>query len=266
MVSCDDGKILSIVRDMTARRRAEKALRDNEAALQATNEEIRHLGGRLIAAQEDERRRIARELHDDLSQKLALLTMELDQLSQTTSDGDAPLGRLRRLTDQAGQIATDVHRLSYQLHPSKLEALGLVASIRSYCRDIETQHAVDVEFTHTDVPVTIPAEVSLCIFRVVQEALHNVVKHSLARSAFVRLSGTTDGLQLQIADSGVGFTLDAQDGQGLGLVSMRERVHFLGGKLIIHSAPGNGTRIGVRVPLEISSAAGQSAGTEVRTA
>jgi PAS domain S-box-containing protein len=266
MVSCDHDKVLSIVRDMSGRRRAERALRDNEAALQATNEEIRHLGGRLIAAQEDERRRIARELHDDLSQKLALLTMELDQLSQTTSNGDAALQRLRRLTDQAGQIATDVHRLSYQLHPSKLEALGLVASIRSYCRDIETQHAVDVEFTHTDVPATIPPEVSLCVFRVVQEALHNVVKHSAAERAFVKLSGTGDGLQLQIADSGIGFVLEAQDGQGLGLVSMRERVNFLGGKLVIHSAPGNGTRIGVRVPFDLSAGADQSVDTEVRSA
>jgi PAS domain S-box-containing protein len=265
MVSCDDDKILSIVRDMTARHRAERALRDNEAELQATNEEIQHLGGRLIAAQEDERRRIARELHDDLSQKLALLTMELDQLSQTPSNEDTSL-RLRRLTDQAGQIATDVHRLSYQLHPSKLEALGLVASIRSYCRDIELQHAIEVEFTHTEVPVTIPAEVSLCVFRVVQEALHNVVKHSSAQSAFVKLSGTGDGLQLQIADSGVGFTLEAQDGQRLGLVSMRERVHFLGGKLVIHSAPGNGTRIGVRVPFGTSSGSGETADREARTA
>ena len=265
MVSCDDDKVLSIVRDVTERRRAERALLDNEAALHATNEEIRNLGGRLIAAQEDERRRIARELHDDLSQKLALLTMELDQLSQTPSNGDTSQ-RLRRLTDQAGQIATDVHRLSYQLHPSKLEALGLVASIRSYCRDIELQHAVEVEFTHTDMPVTIPAEVSLCVFRVVQEALHNVVKHSSARSAFVRLSGTGIGLQLQIADSGVGFALEAQDGQGLGLVSMRERVHFLGGKLVIHSAPGNGTRIGVRVPFDTSSGAGETVDTEARTA
>jgi PAS domain S-box-containing protein len=265
MVSCDDDKILSIVRDMTARRRTERALRDNEAELQATNEEIRHLGGRLIAAQEDERRRIARELHDDLSQKLALLTMELDQLSQTPSNEEAAQ-RLRRLTDQAGQIATDVHRLSYQLHPSKLEALGLVASIRSYCRDIELQHAVEVEFTHTDMPVTIPAEVSLCVFRVVQEALHNVVKHSSARSAFVRLSGTGNGLQLQMADSGVGFTLEGRDGQGLGLVSMRERVHFLGGKLVIHSAPGDGTRIGVRVPFDTSSGADGTVDTEVRTA
>jgi PAS domain S-box-containing protein len=265
MVSCDDDKVLSIVRDVTERGRAKRALLDNEAALQATNVEIRHLGGRLIAAQEDERRRIARELHDDLSQKLALLTMELDQLSQAPSTDDTSQ-RLRRLTDQASQIATDVHRLSYQLHPSKLEALGLVASIRSYCRDIELQHAVEVEFTHTDVPVTIPAEVSLCVFRVVQEALHNVVKHSSAQSAFVRLSGAGDALQLQIADSGVGFTLEAQDGQGLGLVSMRERVHFLGGKLVIHSAPGNGTRIGLRVPFDMASGSGATADTEARTA
>ncbi len=265
LVACEDDKILSIVRDVTERRRAEKALRDNKAALQATNEEIRHLGGRLIAAQEVERRRIARELHDDLSQKLALLTMELDHLSQGALAAGV-VERLRKLTDQAGQIATDVHRLSYQLHPSKLEALGLVACIRSFCREIADQHPIDVTFTHNDVPARIPPEVSLGLFRIVQEALHNVVKHSSARQALVHLTGTDDGLQLQIADSGVGFTLASHDGRGLGLVSMRERVHVLGGKLAIHSAPGQGTRVGVKVMFDVPSADSWNSSIEVRTA
>jgi PAS domain S-box-containing protein len=265
VVSCENDKILSIVRDVTERRRAEKALRDNKAALQATNEEIRHLGGRLIAAQEVERRRIARELHDDLSQKLALLTMELDHLSQGALAAEV-VERLRKLTDQAGQIATDVHRLSYQLHPSKLEALGLVACIRSFCREIADQHPIDVTFTHNDVPARIPPEVSLGLFRIVQEALHNVVKHSGAKHALVHLTGADDGLQLQIVDLGVGFTLAAHDGRGLGLVSMRERVLVLGGQLEIHSAPGQGTRIGVNVPFDVPVSESGTPSAEVRTA
>jgi signal transduction histidine kinase len=179
-----------------------------------------------------------------------LLTLGIDQLTteakRTRGDISA---RLRALSDTAGEIASDVHRLSYQLHPAKLEVLGLVAAIDSHCREVLAQHQVSVEFDHSNVPSSIPPDVALSLFRIVQEGLHNVVKHSGSRKAAVRLTAAEGQLLLHIADPGRGFVPVAADRTGLGLVSMRERVNFLGGDIVIHSAPGAGTRIGVRVPL-----------------
>jgi signal transduction histidine kinase len=171
----------------------------------------RRLGGRLIAAQEVERRRIARELHDDLSQRLALLSLELERLTQTQFADPVLSQRLDRLTKQASEIAADVHRLSHRLHPAKFEMLGLVSSIQTHCREVADRHAVEVEFSHARVPATVPPEVSLCVFRVVQEALHNVVKHSAATHARVRLAGTAAGLQIEIADGESGSSCQGSE-------------------------------------------------------
>lgn len=244
-------EIQGIGRDVSERRQAEDALRRNEAALRASYLEIQDLAGRLIAAQEAERRRIARELHDDLSQKLALLNIDIEMLERASGTSSAEMSaRFRDLSDRAAEIASSVHLLSHELHPSKLEALGLVASIESHCRDIRNQHDVAVEFHSSGVTTSIAPDLALCLYRIVQEALHNVVKHSGADKASVQLTRDRDSLVLHIADPGAGFAPEEHDRTGLGLVSMRERVHYLGGKLVIHSAPGSGTRIGVRVPLE----------------
>src|SRR5262249_28856475 len=156
-------------------------LRTSELALRSTNAEIQDLAGRLIAAQEDERARIARDLHDDMGQKLALLTIEIEQLRRLGQLADPTVERIRQISERAAEIAGDIHRLSYQLHPTKLEALGLVPSIQSVCRDVTQQHDVQVEFRHQFVPPELDPEIALCLFRIVQESLRNVVRHSGAR-------------------------------------------------------------------------------------
>jgi signal transduction histidine kinase len=250
LVRRPDGSVYRMVgtfTDVTERKHAETLLREQEAVLRASHQEIGDLAGRLILGQETERKRLARELHDDLSQKVALLSIDLDQLRQNAPDFAT---RLHRISTFTNDIATEVHQLSHQLHPFKLEALGLVAAVQSVCNDVAAQSGLIVEFQHDRVPARIHPDVTLCLFRIVQEGIRNVIKHSHARRVWVYLGRSDPDLALQIADSGVGFDLSKHERSGLGLVSMRERVHFLGGQLAIHSVPGSGTRIGVRVPLE----------------
>jgi len=253
LVCFSGDRFLVIVRDVTDRCLRDESLREHRVALRASYEEIRDLAGRLIAAQEMERRRIARELHDDISQKLAMLSIDIERNAGKSQPiaGDPSQGT-RLLMERAAEIASDVHRLSYQLHPSKLEALGLVRAVESYCREISRQHSISVAFHQEGVPIAIPSELALCMYRIVQEGLGNVVKHSNATDAWVSLRGAGGKLELRIADHGAGFVATAQERKGLGLVSMRERARFLGGEFIMHSAPGMGTRIGVIVPMECS--------------
>ncbi|HXD17977.1 MAG TPA: sensor histidine kinase, partial [Vicinamibacterales bacterium] len=208
------------------------------------------------AAQEAERKRIARDLHDDLSQKLALLSIDIDQIPARRPS--ELRDRVRDISCRAAEIATYVHRLAYELHPSKLESLGLVAALNSVCRDISRQHQVQVEFDHERIPDNVAPDIALCLYRIVQEALHNVVRHSGAQKAQVALRSNEGMLELHVADPGAGFAAADQARGGIGLVSMRERVNFVGGQIVIHSAPGAGTRIGVRVPIVRQSAAAVS--------
>jgi signal transduction histidine kinase len=205
------------------------------------------VAGRLIAAQEEERRRIARDLHDDISQRLALLAVELEQLAMDGCRDDACRQRCHELSRSAGDIATDIHRISHSLHPAKLETLGLVPAITSFCQELRRHHGLVVRFTHVDVPRAIPADIALCLYRIVQEALYNVIKHSGALDADVHLSGNGQELLLRIADAGHGFSLSTPGVAGVGLASMQERVTSLGGSLSVHAAPGRGTRIVARV-------------------
>jgi signal transduction histidine kinase len=253
LVACERDTVLSMVRDITARKRTEAELAKRESELQQTNARNHDLAGRLIAAQEAERRRVARELHDDLSQKLALLSIDAEQLLARGKAGREPVPlRVREIFDRVSEIASDIHRVSHELHPAKLGAIGLVKSLEALCRDASLQHRIAVDFMAGDVPMGVNADVSLCFYRVTQEALHNVTKHSGARCALVRIMCEGDALMLQIADHGVGFVVRDVDRMGLGLVSMRKRVSFVGGDFAIHSAPEHGTRIGVRVPLSVA--------------
>jgi PAS domain S-box-containing protein len=240
-----DGKFVGYVGaclDMTDRHRTEEELR-------ASQRELQSLAGRLIEAQEAERRRIARELHDDLSQGLALLAVELDVMARRPPASAAEAVRcLRGFSARVRELSTDVHDLSHQLHPSKVEQLGLLASVQGLCHELGMHHELTVTFAHRDVPEVIPETPAICLYRIVQEALHNVIKHAHTDRAQVELTGLPGGLRLQVEDNGDGFDPSARDG-GLGLVGMRERLSLVGGQLVIDSRPGGGTRIDVRVPL-----------------
>jgi signal transduction histidine kinase len=232
------------------RQRAEVALRDSESALRSSDHEVQTLAGRLIAAQEEERARIARELHDDLSQQLALLSIEIDQLVTVAAEADGVIRQARAAAIRAGEIATGLHNLSHELHPVRLEMLGLGPALRGLCGEMSSGHDLQIAFEHRQIPQSIPPDVALCLFRIAQEALRNVVKHSGAREAQVRLSHADGMLELHIADSGRGFSHGPHDSDGLGLVSMRERVHIVGGQIAVHASAGKGTRIDVRVPVK----------------
>ena len=212
-------------------------------------EALEKIGGKLIEAQEEERSRIARELHDDICQRLALLSMELEQANRgsNSSGGSAKIEEIRR---HCAQIAGDVQALSHKLHSSKLEYLGLAPAIRSFCREFSQQHDVSVQFEGENVPGFLPRDISLSLFRVTQEALQNALKHSGVRRFSVSLQGQANEVQLEVSDLGAGFDVErAKLDRGLGLVSMQERAHLVHGSFTIESAVNGGTKILVRVPL-----------------
>ncbi|HEX8030745.1 MAG TPA: ATP-binding protein, partial [Vicinamibacterales bacterium] len=207
----------------------------------------RELSGRLINAQEDERRRIARDLHDDLSQRLSLLSVDLHLLNRAPGGPD---GAVTELASRVQEISAEVHKVAYQLHPAKLDQLGLRIAAAGWCRDVMQQSGIAVEFVAADLPADIPADIALCFYRILQEALRNVVRHSGATAAGVELTATGDRLRLVVSDSGRGFDPGTVGGaNGLGLLSMRERVSLLNGMITVQSRPGDGTRVVVSVPL-----------------
>ena len=212
-------------------------------------EALEKIGGKLIEAQEEERRRIARELHDDICQRLALLSMELEQANRE-SDASSASAKIEGIRRHCAEIAGDVQALSHKLHSSKLEYLGLAAAMRSFCREFSQQHDVSVQFADDNVPSPLPRDISLSLFRVTQEALQNALNHSGVRQFSVRLWGLPNEIQLEVSDRGVGFDVEkAKLDRGLGLVSMEERVHLVNGIFTIESIVNRGTKILVRVLL-----------------
>jgi signal transduction histidine kinase len=213
--------------------------------------ELRGVSLKLIEAQEQERARIARELHDDLSQRMALLGIGLTQFERSMPElsSDAQ-ERLQKISEVAGEVSSELHSMSHQLHPAKLDLLGLVATVGGHCREVSQQHELRVEFVHRDMDERIRKDVALCLFRIVQEALRNIVKHGHTEDAKVELSGGGGEIHLCISDEGAGFNPEsAQAKGGLGLISMRERLRLVGGHLDVESEPSQGTRIYVRVPV-----------------
>ncbi len=216
---------------------------------------------RLIEAQEQERTRIARELHDDIGQRLALLAVELQQLQQDPPNLPEVRSRMGELQKQTAEIATDIQTLSHELHSAKLEYLGIAAAMRGFCQEFEEQTKVKIDFKSHDLPSPLSPDISLCLFRVLQEALHNSAKHSGVRHVEVGLWGTPDEIHLTVSDSGAGFDSEAaKEARGLGLISMEERLKLLKGTFSIESQPKRGTTIRARVPLNLGSDSMRAAG------
>jgi signal transduction histidine kinase len=209
------------------------------------------IGRRLIDAHETERTWIGRELHDDINQRLALLAIDLDRWNQNASTSDEVTELVRRTQARIEEIAQDVQGLSHRLHSSKLDYLGLAIAAKSFCRELSEKTKVEIVFEHAGIPHTLSKEVSLCLFRVLQEGLQNAVKHSGVRSFTADLQCTEKSIELTVADFGNGFEEhEAFSRHGLGLISMRERLQLVHGELSVKSQPGAGTTIRARVPLK----------------
>jgi PAS domain S-box-containing protein len=230
-------RMVGMVADITSHKHAEEVLSS--------------VSRRLLEAQEAERARIARDLHDDIGQRLALLSIALEQLHQLSSASATELrGSIDILRRQAMGIASDVQALSHELHSSKLQLLGIVPAIRGLCSEISARQKVEVEFSHQDVPRTVRPDIALCLFRVLQEALQNAVRHSSAVRFTVNLQGTPQAISLTVRDGGRGFDPESvSQAGGLGLTSMRERLKLVAGELSVESQPARGTTVVARVPL-----------------
>lgn len=214
---------------------------------------LKDLSSRLINAQEEERRRVARELHDDLNQRMAILSIELEQLAKSRKP-EFLIRRLRGVQTRVQEISADIHQLSYKLHPSKLDHLGLAAAVKGLCQEISSKGALQIEFEQKGFPANLPDEVTLCVYRIAQETLRNCVKHSGAQTAVVRLENTGDEIHLTVADTGRGFDVDLQAmKKGLGFTSMQDRLRIVGGKMQIRANPRFGTHIEVSVPVVLEA-------------
>jgi two-component system, NarL family, sensor kinase len=241
-----DGRLVGcygIYQDITERKKAEESLRN--------------MTFRVMQIQEEERARIARELHDDVSQRLGVLTFQLDQVLQDSlQTGSSSSRQLLALAKIAHQLCGDIQHLTRHLHPSHVEIAGLVSAVSGFCVEYAQQNRFEVEFSHSQVPDTLPQEVKLCVYRVVQEAIHNAQKHSGVRYVRVELTGTPEAIHVCISDVGRGFEpASAWGSEGLGLVSMTERVKSLGGQFRVQSRPGGGTSVEASIPLAKRAAA-----------
>jgi signal transduction histidine kinase len=234
--------------NITERKRAERAL-------QESRRELRALAGRLLLAQEEERKRISRELHDDLSQKVAQLAFDTSNLvAAPVASPEAMRESLRSLQARITGLATDVRHIAHQLHPAILEDLGLAAALQELCEEFSTRNTIQASCEQQGLKEALPLDVASCLYRVAQEALHNVQKHAHDASQ-VRLTvhGGPESVHLYIEDNGVGFDSEAAPGQGLGIISMKERVRLVQGEFSIRSERGKGTMIAVCVPLYVGS-------------
>ena len=269
-----ENQILVAVEDITAQKRAEQilideqerlkfsvesgetALHESEAALLRSRNELRALSAMLLHTQGEERRRISRELHDDLSQKMAKLQFDLERLEQhLPPDLKEMKKRLLIVRDGVEALSNDVRRIAYELHPAALDHLGLAVALRSYIREFSEREKIPVVFTPRKVPARIPAEVGSALYRIVQESLRNIAKHAGKASVKITLTGGSNQLSLSIRDNGIGFDARSAQGKGgLGLVSMQERVRLVHGDFSLETLPGRGVTITIRVPLSSQGA------------
>jgi two-component system, NarL family, sensor kinase len=239
-----------IFTNAVVRKRADEALQARERSLRQTREQLGDLAAKLLHAQEEERRRIAREMHDDWTQRLAVLGIDLAKLEKQLGNPESALPLLRMMQEQLVTLSEDVHALSRQLHPAILDDLGLVEALRSECASFTRREEISIAYHPNEIPPSLPKDILLCVYRVAQEALRNIAKHAAVDEACVYLVVTASELVLRVQDGGVGF--DSAGGRshpGLGLSSMGERVRLIQGKLSVTSALGKGTTVEARVPL-----------------
>lgn len=223
-----------------------------EQSLESSRQELQKLASRLLRVQEEERRRISRDLHDDVNQRLALLAMEIEGLERQLSSSPVQVGRaVRAIQDRVVELSEDVRHLAYQFHPSILDDLGLPIALQRLVDDFSVRSNVRGSFSHMNIPEVVPQEIATCLYRVAQESLNNVVRHAAASRVDVELMRSRFELTVTITDDGVGFDSESpQCGEhGLGLLSMKERVALVHGALQIISAVGRGTRVQVVVPV-----------------
>jgi PAS domain S-box-containing protein len=220
------------------------------------------VAGRLIEAQEGERLRIARELHDDICQRLSLLTIDLEMMAQDPPDSAVEVrSRIHEHLKREQEISADIQAMSHRLHSSNLRYLGIAVAAKGFCQEFSEQHKAKIDFNYADIPSAVPEGISLCLFRVMQEALHNALKHSGVRHFEVELQGVPDGIHLTVRDSGLGFDPEAvKNNLGLGLVSMQERVNVVKGTFSVESWPEHGTTIRAHVPLSPECSSMSAAG------
>jgi signal transduction histidine kinase len=232
--------------DITARKETEETLRRHE-------QDLSKLTGRIIFAQEEELRRLSRELHDDLTQRLAALALDAALIEkQLNPSQPQTVQDLRGLRANLSEVAEEVHDLSRQLHPSILDDLGLVQAVQAECAAFTKKTAVDLSFTPHDLPDSVPQPLALCLYRVIREGLQNIAKHSSAAAASITLQGLSGGIRLLIEDTGIGFDPDeVKKKAGIGLSSMRERVWLVNGTISFKSKPGQGTAIEVFIPIGV---------------
>jgi signal transduction histidine kinase len=217
--------------------------------MRARSEHVK-LSGKLITAQEDERSRVASELHDDFSQRLAVLSLEIETAAELVPEASEAKQQLNGLLNSASELGADLHTLSHRLHSSTLERLGLVPGISSFCKEFTAQQCIEVNFSHDEPSRSAPSDVALSLFRIVQECLRNVAKHSGASEARVTLIQQDHHLHLSVSDDGAGFDPDdEQCKQGLGLFSMQERARLIGARFELRAEPGEGAHIEVWVPI-----------------
>jgi signal transduction histidine kinase len=239
------------------RRRVEMALRKSEEKARASYDEVRELAGRLISAREEERTRIARDLHDDIGQRVATVSIALSRIQRQIPDGSNPARHaLSDLERQTMQLSADLRHLSHELHVGAIEHLGLLEALRERCDDFTQESGVPVRLHVSEAWQDAPDALALCLYRVAQEALRNVATHARARNVTVSLDQLDGHLMMQVTDDGCGFDPTAPSRRsGLGLVSLSERVRMLGGELAVTAAPDAGTCIAVKLPTEESHAA-----------
>lgn len=247
-----DGKLgMLVTHDITQIKRSETLLRENQKQLKVAAGRLFELASRLVHAQEEERRRIARELHDDFGQRVAYIRLRLGALTNKFSDlGTEGADEIRHLQNGLSSVAEDLRNMSHELHPAVLDMLGIVASLRASCDEFSRLNDIRITFESEFDSLKLPRPVEICLYRVLQETLRNVAKHSGASAATVLLRLAGDQVEMCVHDMGRSFAPERVRGSGLGLISMEERVRLVGGSLSVESSPETGTQISIRLPLQ----------------